>query len=100
LFKRLRDEKLAQEMMRYCDETIEQALRILADHRFNPVFRQRILEWIAVPMVPPGQLRDRFSFQAVALMAGLSEPDIIRDGVLKRLAPERLSAPRKTLRLK
>jgi hypothetical protein len=100
LFKRFNDEKLARAMIRYCDDTLERALKILADNRFNPLYRQRILEWIAVPLVPPAQLLDRFSFQALCLMAGLSEPDILREGVLKRFAPECLSGNCKTPRLK
>lgn len=88
LFKRVRDERLAFRMMVYCEDTIEQALKILRDQRFNTAYRKRILMWIGAPLVPLTELRDKFSFQAVCLMAGFAEPEIIRDRVMQDFASE------------
>lgn len=88
LFKRVRDERLAWQMMVYCEDTIAQALKILKDQRFNPTHRQRILKWIGAPLVPLTELRDKFSFQAICLMAGFAEPEIIRDRVMQDFASE------------
>jgi len=64
--------------------------RSLTDGRASTEMRERVIEWIARPLVPESQLPDYpLSFQATCAMCGW-DPLLAQQRVLARFAPEKL----------
>jgi hypothetical protein len=69
---------------------LRRRLRLLRDGRASEARRQRVINWVAAPILPwPQACKQPLSFQACCY-AWPADPESSREKILRRVAPERL----------
>lgn len=79
------------EIVAFHEREIEKALESLSDGRSSPRIRNRVIDWVCVPIVHRRHLTDLLSFQAMCWAVGY-DAEFLQEYIVRRFAPERLSA--------
>jgi hypothetical protein len=79
-----------REIFTLLERYLRRRLRLLRDERVPEARRQKVINWVAAPIVPwPLACKRPLSFQALCYVWP-TDPELAREKILQRVAPDRL----------